>query len=131
VCRADDEAAAVGLVDEQLGFDGFGDAQLDSSSPGGVITIVLPTANGPRSSIRSTPAFHSGQRSTSAQSRQTAWALALVSTLCSTAHMSPPYSRRRVSDPTAKRKLERSGAVRAARSKARSDRGFDRKRHHV
>jgi hypothetical protein len=29
VCRADDEVAAVGLVDEQLGLDGFGDAQLD------------------------------------------------------------------------------------------------------
>jgi hypothetical protein len=29
VCRAGDEVAAVGLVDEQLGLDGFGDAQLD------------------------------------------------------------------------------------------------------
>src|SRR5512133_1251901 len=65
------------------------------SSPGGVIKIVLPTANGPRSSIRSTPAFHSGQRSTSAQSRQTAGALAVVSTLCSTAHMKRTLVRRR------------------------------------
>src|SRR5262249_23226476 len=56
------------------------------SSPGGVIRIVPPTSNGPRSSIRSTPAFQSGQRSTSAQSRQTASAVALVSRLCSTAH---------------------------------------------
>jgi hypothetical protein len=89
VCRADDEVATLCLVDEQLGLDGFGDPQLDSSSPGGVIRIVLPTANGPRSSIRSTPAFHSGQRSTPAQSRQTARAVALVSTLCSTAHTRP------------------------------------------
>jgi hypothetical protein len=29
VCRADDEVGSVDLVDEQLGFDGFGDAQLD------------------------------------------------------------------------------------------------------
>jgi hypothetical protein len=29
VCGADDEVAAVGLVDEQPGLAGFGDAQLD------------------------------------------------------------------------------------------------------
>jgi hypothetical protein len=56
VCRADDEIASVRIVDEQLGFRGFGDAQLDRLLARRRVKIVLPTANGPRSSIRSTPA---------------------------------------------------------------------------
>src|SRR5262249_10830538 len=59
-------------------------------SPGGVIKIVLPIANGPSSSIRSTPAFHAGQPATSAQSAQTSSADAVVSTVCSFAHVTGP-----------------------------------------
>jgi hypothetical protein len=52
VCGADDEVAAVGLVDEQPGSLASAMRSSTGSSPGGVIRIVLPTAKGPRSRSR-------------------------------------------------------------------------------
>src|SRR5262245_37743065 len=49
--------------------------------------MLLPDANGPISSIRSMSGFHSGHAATWAQSRQTSSGDALVSTLCSVAHI--------------------------------------------
>ncbi len=49
--------------------------------------LGLVDENGPTSSIRSMSPFHSGQPSTSAHRRQIASGAALVSTLCSVAHI--------------------------------------------
>src|SRR6266516_5500627 len=64
------------------------------SSPIGVITILLPAANGPTCSIRSMSLFHAGHPGTSAHSRQISSGAALVSMLCSVAHMTDLLSPR-------------------------------------
>ncbi len=51
---------------------------------------VVPTANGPSTSIASMPSFHWGQAAMSAQWRHSAPASALVSWLYSYSHMIPP-----------------------------------------
>src|SRR5215472_2022548 len=57
------------------------------SSPGGVIVNAVPTANGPSIVMDSMPSFHCGHAATSDHCRQTAVALAAVSTLYSYSHM--------------------------------------------
>jgi hypothetical protein len=88
--RADDDAIQVGLVDEQHRLDCLCDP-LDRLLPDGVIMMRPPVANEPWSSMRSMSPFHSGQRSTSAQSRQTCSGRALVSMLCSTVHIAASF----------------------------------------
>ena len=51
---------------------------------------VVPTSNGPSTSIVSMPSFHRGQAGMSAQCRHSAPAPALVSMLYSYFHMVPP-----------------------------------------
>jgi hypothetical protein len=57
------------------------------SWPTGVISIVLPGANGPEISIRSMSAFQSPQVETSDHNRQIDSGEAVVSMLCSAAHI--------------------------------------------
>lgn len=57
------------------------------SSPIGVIRILLSAANSPTNSIRSMSPFHSGHPATSAHTRQICSGAAVVSTLCSVAHI--------------------------------------------
>jgi hypothetical protein len=60
VDSAHDDVPEVGLVDEQVGLQRLGDAQLTASWPPGVIRMVLPVAKGPEISICSISAFQLG-----------------------------------------------------------------------
>ena len=73
------------------------------SPPIVVITILLPAANGPINSICSMSSFQSGHLATSAHSRQTCSGVAVVSMLCSFAHI--------VTSLNAQVSVKRSGLV--------------------